>query len=715
MKKIILSLLSLIFIYQTYAQDITPDEIFTKEDPDFNISDIPEKWKNESAVILCQKLIYNFDRKNGKIIDKEIIRKRIKLLDKSSINKFAEFYFISTENIGINIIKPDGTLNKVDLKAAVSVSEEIEIPNFYKSNFRSKREYKKIAIPGLEVNDIIDYYYNAEAKRNLPNTFEYIFPEILISINNTYPTIKQKIEFQVEKGFNINFKNQNGAPDLQEKASPVEEIKIFYFEDSNRDKSENERWSYLYRNTPTIKFQVVYIKNAKNSDHFIGETGVPKKSVSDAEVIAKVKDLVFFDNGFTGKYRSHLGNVLKTYKKDHSLKEVPPEMIARQAYFLYRHYRYFNPEGLEAGNNYQAGEDILFVKAMFNALRFYKVDFTIVLAPPADVSDINDVVLKEELMWLVKIRDGNNNIFLFPPSFHTSFGDIPEKYYGVTAYEIIPNQDTKLYKAERIQITPATPANNTEKTSLVVDLDADFSTFNIKRTVKATGIQKESQQFMLYYFDVAMEEYGTYQRTLYPYYISFGTKDYERQNKYIEKVSERLQNDIKTDFELVKYGKYEIDYKGRGYLLVDDSTVRSEKNPFVFHDDFTIKGLLKKAGSNYFFEAGKLLGAQVEIPEKELERKFNINYNPRAYQTEIKFKIPEGYTLEGIENLNMNISNETGHFISSAAIEEEYLIIQISKQYTHAFEKKEDWPKVVAFLNAANKFTQVKVLMKKKI
>src|SRR5690606_20274685 len=113
-----------------------------------------------------------------------------------------------------------------------------------------KREYRKLAIPGLEVNDIIDYCYSIENPQTIAN-HQYAFPELMIPLNSVYPTVKRKIEFHVENSFNINFNNQNGAPDLREQLDTKSGFKVFYFEDIEREKYEEEKWIYIYRNTPT--------------------------------------------------------------------------------------------------------------------------------------------------------------------------------------------------------------------------------------------------------------------------------------------------------------------------------------------------------------------------------------------------------------------------------------------------------------------------------
>jgi len=88
--------------------------------------------------------------------------------------------------------------------------------------------------------------------------------------------------------------------------------------------------------------------------------------------------------------------------------------------------------------------------------------------------------------------------------------------------------------------------------------------------------------------------------------------------------------------------------------------------------------------------------------------------NARAIENNITIIIPAGYTVDGFQELNTSVDNESGAFISTAKIEGDKLIISSRKVYKKNFDKKELWPNYVAFLEAGYKFSQAKVVLKKK-
>ncbi len=141
---------------------------------------------------------------------------------------------------------------------------------------------------------------------------------------------------------------------------------------------------------------------------------------------------------------------------------------------------------------------------------------------------------------------------------------------------------------------------------------------------------------------------------------------------------------------------------------------RFGETDFVFGFDATVDGLLKPAGSNYLLSAGLFIGGQREIAEEDMTRTIPVHMSSaRSYSNEIAFTIPEGYTVEGIEKLNMDVQNETGGFVSSAKIKGNQLLIDTQKWYANNTEPAENWSKMLEFLEAAYEFTGVQVLLKK--
>src|SRR5438045_7078998 len=133
----------------------------------------------------------------------------------------------------------------------------------------------------------------------------------------------------------------------------------------------------------------------------------------------------------------------------------------------------------------------------------------------------------------------------------------------------------------------------------------------------------------------------------------------ERKEIFEKSLKEELDVDKYEDFELLKDGRY-----GDTALL-------------QFKEKFTLKKLLSKAGRNYIFEVGKLIGDQIKLEPSELAGRQVDIWIPKARTIEnnISIAIPAGYSVEGLQDLDMTIDNESGSFISTAKLENDRLLI----------------------------------------
>lgn len=159
MKKITIILSLLVFIATVgYGQRTKPSErrgsnaknaisveVFGSDDEAFDITEIPEKWEEESAVVIAQLLDFSYHRTNKGFTTRETFRRRLKLLDKSSVDEFSQFYFRSYETVGIRVIKADGREIKIETDQAIEVTSEV--PVIFRTFYTYNRSYFKLASP----------------------------------------------------------------------------------------------------------------------------------------------------------------------------------------------------------------------------------------------------------------------------------------------------------------------------------------------------------------------------------------------------------------------------------------------------------------------------------------------------------------------------------------------------------------------------------------
>ena len=726
-------------------------------EPEFAVTAIPDKWSKESAVIIGQKSEYSFTRLvAGKrystvVRIREFVHKRIKLQDKNALEKFSTFYYVTMGKDGnaqYQIIKASGKKIDIDMKSAIE--EESDIPTIYKPiYYRLNVKYFKIAIPDLEVGDIIDYSIRStidwEMRENGVGFTPFIF-----SLSNTYSTMYQQYRFVMVNGMKVRFRAFNGAPNLKmdTKASVFgekESYVAYYMLDKDREKTKDERWSYELRNTPSVKFQVIMLADNDPDSKDLGMAQVDRTYIDIEDVYKRYVGVAM--------YRTTTVNTLVAYTTEYIAKKKEGGMlkndddVIREVYyclrkvFLEMYYKgpvhselekYMTGKKLykkvlkqQEKDNQQKEERedeirinaVLFATALRTALAVQNIQSELFVYEPRKLGAWRDVMFMDELDFVMKVKSKRKNYFLEAFNNFDAFGSPYSYLEGVDGYSIAYDEPNHYYKT----LGPVTAADdNLDRENYVVNFADDMDKINIERTTVLTGHEKSgkigvanldrsylNKDFEKYYNQPGQKSSGKKKKEDEVIDIASST-GYDNPDKD-EKVKERnelMEKDVKGEFDLDKYVDFE---------LIDDGRY-GDSASLKYKETFRLKKLISKAGRNYVFDVGKLLGDQVKLEQSEIEKRENDIWlsNARAIENNITIIIPAGYTVEGFQELNTSVDNESGAFISTAKTDGDKLIITTRKLYKKSFDKKESWPNYVAFLEAGYKFSQAKVVLKKK-
>ncbi len=712
------------------AEDIR-EFIWGENDTYKAIPETPQKWKNESAIVIFDNQNHYYNKSKKSLDNFFLTRRIIKLNDKAAVERFSEFNYptfvidgikeIKTW-MGIKIIKPNGEVKEIDVekeKIKTSTDKAVYYYGFIKSKVKSDQIYK-LAIPQLETGDIIDFYiYSYEEYKTDGN---YVMDPIETTLNGEYPIMDFLLKLKVENDFFINFNSYNGAPNLEDITKPKQRDKEYQITAKNIEKKESLQWIYPLVEYPAYKFQICFAKSGsyeKSTFAFLSEKeDIVKKNVSQDEILKKFKSPISLDI---------VEKNIKRYFKD---KQYSKEELAKEAYYYMRHF-YFNQyiEAAVADNknlvvwspyeHYSANAVVItynhkFLSRYASFLKKNKIPFEIVLTKKRYDGTMNDLLIRKNLEWLIKVNT-TTPFYAFPIDNHTMIGWIPSLLEGNDAYSL--KYDKKYFRTETIEkvTLPVSLHSNNNSTEISsITFSDDISSIQVEKKSHHKGHNKISEiNRRLTYLDYLPEErkkYGT--APFIEFLKKKARKKYEElNNAYIAKFTkeklEQLEETTETEygFEVDDY-KHQIDKTSR-YEINDD---------FVFTEYYSIKNsLIKKAGSNYIFEVGKLIGSQVAIEEKDKKRAENIYMSyPRSYNNEIRITIPKGYTIAGIDKLNLKVKNETGGFVSEASLKDNTLTITTNKYYKNNYEPNSNWDSMLEFLEASYQFSQEKILLKKR-
>jgi len=743
-------LISSILTTTAFAQSPSIGETIENE---FKVTEVPEKWKNESAVIIGMKEEYLFSRQvsRGRVTAgvniKEYVHKRVKLQDKNAVEKYSTFYYVTIGSEGkavYKVIKTGGKEVEIDMKSAIE--EEQDIPEIYKPiYYKMKVKSMKIAIPDLEVGDIVDYTINSSLDWDM-KTSGINFTPFIFSLANSYPTMYQQYRFTMANGMKVKYRSYNGAPNIKfdSKASVYgdrETYLSYYFLDKDREKSSDERWSFEIRNTPSVKFRVVFL-DYDPADRTLGEATVDRSGIDIEQMYRTYAGAALYNTPVVTSMVAYTTQYLAKKRNDGALKNDAD--IVRECYyclrkvFLEMYYKgpvhselekyitgkrqYKKLLAAEAKNEKKEEKEdevrmsaATFATALRSSLAAQGIPSELFVYVPRKLGTWRDAIFLEELDFVMRVKLKDKAYFLEAFNNFDAFGTPYSYLENAEGYSIRYDEVDSYYKTS----IPATPASaNLSREEYLVNFTDAMELINVERTSSYAGTEKTpligkanldreylKKDFQKYFAESLSKDKKKDKEAAAPVESSTGY-DYPDKEEQVKERKSLFEKELKADHDVDQYLDFE---------LIDDGRY-GDTAMLKYKEKFSLKKLISKAGKNYIFEAGKLIGGQIKLEPTELKQRQTDIWLPSARTIEnvITINIPAGYTVDGLQDLNMNIDNPSGTFISNASLTDNKVIITTKKVYKNNFDKKEAWPNYIAFLEPAYKLSQAKIVLKKK-
>ena len=728
--KYLYSLILLLLILPNYiiAQDVIDEDfldvitknaapLWSQSTTQFAASTIPEKYKKESAVIFGFKRELSIDKqskagfiKKGEksLVFFENVRFKIILNDKNSVKSFTEFYFRYSDKVdgfAAKVTKKDGTTTNVDLSEAIKVESVKEVPEFFKSFFDQEvttgNRYYKVAIPDLEPNDILEYVAITKSKLDVRGNGFIEFSPQYEQCSKKYPILFNQIAIETDDKSYFKALSKNGAPEFKKEVANNSDFFRYVFTDNDRATEKDVNFVNAYRQFPFIKFQVIYSSKDEVKGALMGNTGEIKSNFTKEELAKKAWE----DYTLTGKemkgyyakkeYASNFWQALKKLgAKDWSEKEY-----IKNAYYRLRNYVLNN-------DTYLSDKDAAY---FFGYLLTEKdIKYDVVISVSNQIGELKDVLFENEIRYVIKVGKD----FYYNYTDHSNPGELVESLLASEAYIITePNKKTGDQSITPITLPNATYEENTSNLIIDVSLNNDLSSLTVSRTSAYNGINKNgSISDALRYTTVILDDYKNY-----------GGEN--PTNKMTPKEEAKYNDDVKTFKKNSKEAKDEYvkkdlekDY-GKKVVLKDfiiNSDGRSLKNKELNYTEiFELQNMVRKAGKKLLINIPGLVGSQLQFKKEERNRKNDIDVDyARGIHWVINFKIPNGYTLEGINELNNKVENEIGTYSCKATQANGKATIEITKQYKKATFSKAKWNDMLSFIDAAYNTSFKNVLLK---
>jgi|GEM_PF-510541 len=720
--------------YAKYSKEVR-EEVWNWNLPEFSNYMIPEEYTEASSIILAEHYDIELMAKrrfnayaffvsapisNQVLYYTNTMRRMLKLNDKSSVEKYSELMFqeyfakqglwtkaASMTVVGVRIIKPDGTIRELDIDDEVSM----EGP---KNN-----RLRKLAIADLQVGDIIDYFIHYTEQMDNKNVAPLFFV-----FKKASPIVSYSIYAKIDKRLTAEYRVLNGAPEFIV-ANDKDGNYNLTAKINNIPAVTNEKWISVARQFPMLSLVMLY-NDSKNIFHpeSARKAGVHRnvdynKIVDDYKgYIRRYAELY----NYKWDYYTPINNLVKKYKDTYP--NYSKDSLACLIYYALQHYSMNDWDGkrIDVGTerNYYSWMNLVFIAKLSKILSFHGIKTNLLFVTSQYGPTLRNITHINDLDAFLVIPSAHP-ILLASLSAFSTVNRIPAINEGEQAVLFIPEdykKDVFSLKGKHTIVT--TPVSTAEQNTMIDEIQVTIDMVNplelqFNRTSTQSGYFKEPYQRMLLLYEdyeaehrkalaiekTMFEEMADKRKTqalIQEYEAAFAEVRKNHKDNFEEEI--KNAHDMKTK-ELISFNILSMGIPKQGADL-------------KYNVQYTMEGLVRKAGINYTIDAGKLTGVPLRLEVKERERNIDM-YMPyaRKYESVISFVIPNGYEVDGIDNLQQDVINTCGKFMVKAAVDNNVLRIHLENEYYRSFEPAENWPQLLEIIDGADEFYNKNIMLRK--
>lgn len=686
--------------YLKLAQKVR-HEVWSSTPADFQKRTVPDRYKNASAVILSyyRELSTDYYRKatadlvlnlrlTRQIDCTDMERMLIQINDKKALKDYSEFTFKTKSRkwtwgyhhktqtvLGIRVIKKNGNVQEVSLDDYVDVKE----------GKNDKDLSQKIAVPGLEVGDCIDVFSLDQI-----DTQEQQLDPFYFVLRQDEPVLYTKVHCVLDQSLATVYRTMNGAPDFTQTTDKDKNAVLDMVMDKPVD-AESSIWYNSLEQSPFIemyitptKAKVAVVEKAMRQKGVRGNPDVTPILQDDWKLLKSyVSKGGYSPAGLPSTYKS----VFKSAKKEGMSAEEKADRI-------------YSFEYVSGGASQRVFNTVA------NYLRKLGVEIEMGITTPFGALPVDKLINYNSTSWFFRLK--GTDVYYFPGTYPKVASEIPYIYQGRKAYM----QDSE----EQITIPVSQAEANKSVNDMVVKLDG--TKLDISRKVTYSGEQKMYGQSLVSPDNTL---FGSSQLEAYWRYLKYDDKDpyscYTKKesaelkgafNEYQKNAIDPFKAEISSyhDADPVQVGGYGVDCVG----------IRRDSSNFVYHVDYVMDGMVKRAGNNYLLSVGKLIGSSLKLEGKDRERIDDV-WRKMAFVDEwnIEIPLPQGYkaSAEALKKIETSVANECGEFTVKATPGNESVKVYVRKCFAHRVEPVSNWSKLLALVDACSAFTDKQMVIAK--
>ncbi|MBO4606861.1 MAG: hypothetical protein J5682_03065 [Prevotella sp.] len=689
--------------YQKYAEEIR-QSVWSQDLPEFQSPRPTDSFKDESAVILAlydELLLNQKTRLRGlgfnlytvkELTNNRLQRMLIQINDEASLKEFSEFDYktydrnhifgIGNEEmrnvLGVRIFKRDGSMREISTDDYMTATE----------GKRDNEERHKLAVPGLEIGDILDIFtFSMEQirQKNIdPITYSFV---------KAYPVLSYRIHCEIDPKLTVQYRTLNGAPDFEVSSNEDKDIVLDVYVKDIKEKAP-ELWYNAMKQSPVTLLLI----ESKNINTFVPPSVKKGGLQANPDATEIQKDdweywNFFMKNYSLNWYRGASQQVKETLKKHKGSTE---EEMADEI------YQWLEMRTLDTYLSQQSPTQ--FIRVFCSMLDKAKIPYEKGITTHNFLEPIDQLSTFHNTTWFVRLLSGK---MYFAPAFAMVPGEIPSTLQGRKAI-ISGRHTTGPYSSITL------PSNDASKNVEDIRIHATINgtTLGISREVCLSGTLREETSL---YLPTRAQLLDSFKETF------DGING--REDLYTQKDSKRIitEQNVKDKETQDEYFKNDVKmFHGEQPLATKSYHLTSVGNypdhPVLCYDiEYEMGGYVKKAGNNLVVSVGSMTGDPLTIEGNNRKRTVGIcRTSPRTFSRSVILDIPSGYSIseESLRPLYQKIDNASATFVSEAVMKGQQLCVNLHVVFKNVDEPVEHWQHLLDVADAWKNFHSQQIVLR---
>jgi len=700
------------------------EAIWALDLPHFKEYTIPPKYKLKSRVVMASLTDLNAGSKRGVRRGNTNItlfyRQLVLLNDAASVRDFSDLSYTQLYKgkayydnnkvsvfIGARVVKPGGKVAELNADDVV-LTKDAHV-----------EKQVKLAVPDLQPGDMLDYYVAVELNLALYSitSLPYEFP-----FYDDVPVLHHSVHCSIGKKFAAEYRSSNAAPDFKTSVDDEGNNLLDIAVDSLMLVPGGTPWISPMRQFPIIQLNVVmgdlvpYTTLTRRRPGTLIKNQAAEVIIKDEMIdinhlkvpILRACDVVVGQK--TGAIEAYYNELRQ------GGAAMQEDSAAAELYYLFRYELMFKHVGQKSVEHLvnianQPLNGVVYAYMLSEYFKYHGMSSELVLTTSGSGPRMNELLDRRDIRYLCNVHKTHDMLFgmsnIYSPAFF-----MPAGLEGIEDAVAVDTKGTTSYLASnytqrKIRTPGIGPEDNLRLETLAI---------SPARRTSLTGHFKDGIQQKL----LPLEDFYNYERQFFNDQRSLAER--MRTSNPSGKVDEELNAAVayarkEQEKAFLSEAKdwMEEDVTNQTSVSIINPGVRHTAPAFEYASAFRINSVLKKGGDNYLLEVGKLIGHPRQVSEQQRSRTVDVHMQyANTVRTDMTIRIPDGYEIEGLAELNRSVSNNAGRFTVSADASGGLVSITVEKVYSLADYSAKDWPSLLMIMDAAAEWTNARLLLRKK-